>query len=89
MKKLVKEGLDQKLNENTTDHFVVDSRSGRIKPSQGNSRDYWQGSKRGEIDMEIEVFGFGNMKQDAQELYDALVAAGLEHKYFKIKIETK
>jgi len=85
MRKLVKESL----NENTTDHFVVNSKTKRIMPARDNSHSYWQGDKKGTIDMEIEVFGSYNMKKDAKELYNALVAAGLENKYFKIKIDTK
>jgi hypothetical protein len=54
----------------------------------GNSRDYWQGEKKGTIDMEIEVFGY-NHKEEARLIYDALKAAGLENRYFKITVDPK
>jgi hypothetical protein len=76
------------LNESTTEYFVVDSDTKRIKPSTSNSREYWQGDKKGTIDMEIEVFGY-NHREEAKLIYDALKAAGLENKYFRVTVEPK
>jgi hypothetical protein len=39
-------------------------------PARDNSHSYWQGNKKDTIDMEIEVFGSYNMKEDAKELYN-------------------
>ena len=92
MKKLVKESLveeNSKLNENTTDSFVVDKNSKRLLSMKGNSYDYWQGDKKGTIDMEIEVFAFNNHEKEAQIIYDALKKAGLTDRYFSVEIHVK
>ena len=39
--------------------------------------------------MEISVFGSGDNKKEARLLYDALKQAGLDEKYFSIRIEVK
>lgn len=86
---LSKEELNESiLNESTTEHFVVNSNTKRIVPATTNSRDYWQGDKKGTIDMEIEVFGY-NHKEEAKLIYDALKAAGLENRYFKVTVDPK
>jgi len=79
---------ESNLNEGTTDHFVVNSKDKKLYPMRGNSHEYWQGDKKGQIDMEIEVFGYNN-KQHALEIYNALKQAGLTDKYFKISISPK
>jgi len=84
--KLIKESL---LNENTTDSFVVNAKTKRIMPMRGNSYDYFRGDKKGTVDMIIEVFAHINHDQHAKEIYDALKSAGLENKYFSIKIEPR
>jgi hypothetical protein len=76
------------LNESTTEHFVVNSDTKRIVPSTGNSSEYWRGNKKGTIDMEIEVFGY-NHREEAKLIYDALKAAGLENRYFRVTVEPK
>ena len=83
------EELENLLNESTTDSFVVNSKDKKLYPMRGNSHDYWQGDKAGTIDMEISVFGNENNKQNALEIYKALVAAGLQDKYFSVKVEVK
>lgn len=83
------ENFENSLNEDTTDHFVVNSKTKKILRANGNSRDYWEGSKQGTIDMEIEVFATGDHQAEAKKLYAALKAAGLENSYFSIKIEVK
>jgi len=83
------ESLLENINESSTDHYVVNSKNKKLYPSRDNSRAYWQGDKKGTIDMEIEVFSSGNGKKYAQEIYDALKAAGLENKYFSISVKVK
>lgn len=71
-----------------TEHFVVKSDSKKVIATEEPSYEYWRGKLKGTIDMEIEVFGY-NHKEEAQKIYDALKAAGLENKYVSIKVETK
>jgi hypothetical protein len=77
------------LNENTTDSFIVNSKTKKIMPMHGNSYDYFRGDKKGTADMIIEVFAGWHHEQYAKEIYDALKAAGLENKYFSIKIDPR
>lgn len=83
------ENFENSLNEDTTDHFVVNSKTKKILRANGNSREYWEGSKQGTIDMEIEVFSAGDHQAEAKKLYAALKAAGLEKYYFSVKVEVK
>ena len=76
------------INEASNDHFVVTKKTKRILRMNGNSYDYWQGEKAGSIDMKIEVFGY-NHREEAKLIYNALKNAGLEDRYFSIKVETK
>lgn len=73
----------------STEHFVVNSETKKIQPSKGNSYSYWRGELKGTIDMQIDVFTCGDGKKEAQEIYDALVAAGLQDKYFSISVQLK
>jgi hypothetical protein len=84
------ESLMENINESVTDHYVINSKDKKIYSSKGNSRSYWQGDKKGTIDMEIDVFSSGgNSKKHAKEIYNALKAAGLENKYFFISVNVK
>lgn len=73
----------------TTENFIVSKTDKKIRRMHGNSYDYWRGEKRGTIDTEIEVFSNGNQQEVAKELYRALKVAGLENKYFSIKVQVK
>lgn len=82
----------EKINENTTDHFVINKKTKKIeKHGLFNSREYWVkgGKAEGEIDMVIEIFANYNHKKEAEKIYKALVDAGLENKYYSIKVEVK
>jgi hypothetical protein len=91
MKKLVNESLFEKnkLNEDTTESFVVNKKTKVLWSMRGNSYDYWRGDKKDTIDTIIEVFSDQNHKEEAEILYKALREAGLGDKYFSIKIEVK
>ena len=91
--KLVKEDLNptpiKSLNEDTTDSFIVSTKDKRIRPQVGPSREYFAGKKIGQADMIINVFSGQNHKEEAQRIYNALKDAGLENRYYSIKIEVK
>jgi len=75
----------------TTRTFVVDKVTSRLSPIQGNPREYWvPGMKfEGTVKLLIEVFASDSHELHAEELRRALARAGLENKYFHIKIEVK
>lgn len=84
------ESLMENINEAVTDHYVINSKDKKIYPSRGNSRSYWEGDKKGTIDMQIDVFSnSSDSKKHAKEIYDALKSAGLENKYFSISVKVK
>ena len=83
------ESISENINESSTEHYVVNSKDKKLYSSKGNSRDYWQGDKKGTIDMQIDVFSSGDSKKHAKEIYDALKSAGLENKYYSISVTVK
>ena len=83
--------VKQILSEASSAHFVISKKTKKMLPhGPFNSREYWikGGKAEGKIDTEIEVFGY-NHKQEAELLYNALKNAGLEDRYYSIKIEVK
>ena len=81
----------EKINEATSRNFVIDKQTKNLESGGNhNSREYWMrgGDAEGTIDTEIEVFGY-NHEEEAKLLYDALAAAGLQDRYYKISIEVK
>ena len=74
------------------EHFIVDKTTKQVEEAHScNSREYWMkgGDYEGTIDMEIEVFASYNHEEHANKLYESLKAAGLENKYFSVKISVK
>ena len=72
-----------------TETFIVQSKDKEIiHNTKYSTREVNELIKLGHVDMSIEVFGY-NHEVAAKEIYEAISNAGLQNKYFSIKVETK
>ena len=60
------ENFENEINESNTDHFVINSKTKKLLRATSNSREYWEGDKKGTIDLEISVFASSNHQEKAK-----------------------
>jgi hypothetical protein len=74
----------------TTSTYYVSTKDNKIRPTQGNNREYFlsDGRHYGKAKYIIEVFGYDH-KQTAKKFRDTLDKSGLSHTITSIRINEK